>query len=328
MISVRVALRHRVPYWNLPEDERGRLEASFPDVRFGFSADPGDAGEDLAEAEVFFGWHLSAPAFAAARVLRWIHSPATGVRRLLHPAVVASDVVLTCSRGVHAPFLAEQVMAWLLAWVREHERMRRAQEAGEWVQERLLAEAPPRTLLGTTALLVGYGAAGRELARRLRPFGVGVLAVRRRPERGAEEADAVFGLDHGDPLLARADIVVDLLPGTEATDGFFDRRRLGLMRPGAFFANVGRGRTVDEEALAELLAAGRLAGAGLDVFEHEPLEAASPLWRAPGLQLSPHLAGVGHPQLWPRLGERFAENLRRYRAGMPLLGVVDKTAGY
>jgi phosphoglycerate dehydrogenase-like enzyme len=277
---------------------------------------------------VFFGWFLPPEAFAGASSLRWIHSPATGVRRYLYPELVASEVILTCSRGVHAPFLAEQVMAWLLAHVRRLHRLGRAQEGRRWIQAELLRDAPPETLVGRTAILVGYGATGEELARRLRPFGVRVLAVRRNPERGAPGAEEVVGPEEIDELLPRAQIVVNLLPNTEATRGYFDRTRLARLPRGGLFLNVGRGTTVDEAALAEMLAAGHLGGAALDVFTEEPLESQSPLWTLPGVQISPHVAGVGHPLLWPRLVDLFLENLRRFREGKGLRGQVDKIAGY
>jgi phosphoglycerate dehydrogenase-like enzyme len=325
---VLVDVRHPHPYWNLPAAERARLEEACPDVVVRTAGDALDTNATLAEATVFFGWSLSPGEFAAAPALRWVHSPATGVRRFLYPELVASDVVLTSSRGVHAPFLAEQVMAWLLAHVRRLPRLRRAQESGEWIQGELLRDAPPGTLIGRTALLVGYGSTGAELARRLASFGVRILAVRRRPERGAEAADEVAMPEGVDDLLPRADIVVNLLPNTDATRGFFDRSRLARLAPGSFFCNVGRGMTVDEEALAAMLAEGRLAGAGLDVFEREPLPPDSPLWTEERAFLSPHVAGVGHPLLWPRLLDRFLENLERFRSGRELRGRVDKTAGY
>jgi len=325
---VLVDLRHPHPYWNLPEESRARLLLECPDAVVCSGPGEPDPQGALSASSVYFGWTLSAEAFARARSLRWIHSPATGVRRYLYPALVDSDVVLTCSRGVHAPFLAEQVMAWLLSHVRRLGRLERARETGVWLQEELLREAPPETLLGRTALLVGYGAGGRELARRLRPFGVRVVAVRYHPERGASDAEHVVGPEEVDDLLPGSEIVVNLLPNTEDTRGFFDRTRLERLSPGTLFCNVGRGSTVDEDALVELLAAGRLAGAGLDVFRTEPLEPESPLWTLPTVQLSPHVAGVGHPRLWPRLVDLFLENLARFRTGRELGGLVDKRAGY
>ena len=150
--TVLVGVYDPHPYWNLPRERRARLEAEFPGLRWvhaeawfqdGF-------GPALKEADVLFGWHLPREAFPRARRLRWIQSASAGVRRFLYPALVESEVTLTAARGVHAPFLAEQVMAWLLAHVRRLRRTERAQAERGWIQDELLESDPPETLLGKT----------------------------------------------------------------------------------------------------------------------------------------------------------------------------------
>ncbi len=328
--TVLVAAYLDQPFWNLRENDRRALEAEFPGVRWlheprwyldGF-------GPALAEAEVIFAWHLAEEDFRRAARLRWLHAGSTGIRRFLYPALVESEVVLTSSRSAHAPFMAEQVMAWMLAHVRRLHGLCSAQDDGRWSQDELLRRHPPDSLLGRTLLVAGYGATGRELALRARAFGMRVIAVKRDPGHGTEGADTVAGPEAVDDLLPGADFVVDALPGTDATRGYFDRERLLRLKPGAFFANVGRGSTVDEDALAELLASGRLGGAGLDVFRTEPLPPESPLWEMPTVQISPHVAGVAHPALWTRLLAIFTGNLRRYLDGQPLRNVVDTRRGY
>ncbi len=318
------------PYWNLPPAHRARLEREFPQIRWVHVPDWKDKGfgAPLAEATAVFGWHLPEDEFARAARLRWFQSPATGVRRLLYPALVDSDVVVTCARSVHAPFLAEQVMAWLLSHMRRLREFDRGREARRWLQDEQLRSRPPETLIGKTMLIVGYGASGRELAARAKAFGMRVWGVKRHPDAGEEGADRVVGPAEADRLLAEAEVVVNMLPNTDATEGFFHRDRLWAMREGAFFANVGRGSTVDEDALAELIRAGRVAGAGLDVFRTEPLPPESPLWEFDAVQISPHLAGVGHPKVWERLTALFERNLRAFLDGRPLEQVVDKRAGY
>ncbi len=327
---VLVGVYFERPAWNLPVDRRAQLEAEFPELRWAHAPQWFDEGygEALTEAEIFFGWHLDEADFRRAGRLRWIQTPSTGVRRMLHPALVESDVLLTCARGVHAPFMAEHVMAWVLAHARRLHGLCSAQDEARWTQDDLVERHPPESLLGKTMLLVGYGATGRELARRAHAFGMRVLAVRRRPERGSEDADEAGGIADLDRFLPRADVVVDLLPGTDDTAGFFDRRRLNLLPPGAFFANVGRGTTVDEAALEDLLASGRIGGAGLDVFGTEPLPPESPFWELANVQVSPHVAGVAFPALWDRLIGLFSRNLRAWREGRPLESVVDKRLGY
>jgi phosphoglycerate dehydrogenase-like enzyme len=327
---VLVAAYHSHPFWNIPPRLLDGVRAEFGGLEWeevprwldeGF-------GDRLPEASVLFGWYLPEAEFRRAKALRWIQSPATGVRRFLYPALVESDVMLTSARGAHAPFMAEHVMAWLLAHARRLRTYCSAQDDTAWRQDEVLFEHPPESLIDKTMLIVGYGATGRELARRAHAFGMRVLAVKRRPEVEAEGADAVGGPGETDDFLPRADVVVNTLPNTDTTDTFFDRRRLALLKPTAFFANVGRGSTVDEDALTELLAEGKLAGAGLDVFREEPLPARSPLWDIASVQVSPHLAGVSHPLLWDRLVQVFAFNLRRFLDGQPLRNVVDKQAGY
>jgi D-2-hydroxyacid dehydrogenase (NADP+) len=329
-VIVLVSAYDRHPYWNLSPAHRHRLEREFSQVDWVHVPDWAENGfgDVLPEATAIFGWHLPEEEFARAARLRWFQSAATGVRRLLYPALVESEVTVTCARTVHAPFLAEQVMAWLLAHARRLHELRRAQGERLWIQGDLLREFPPETLIGKTMLLVGYGATGQELAQRAKAFGMRVWAVKRRAGAGEEGADRVVGPAEADRLLPDADVVVNLLPHTEATRDFFDRRRLARMREGVFFANVGRGVTVDEDALAELIQEGRVGGAGLDVFRTEPLPAESPLWGLDAVQISPHVAGVGHPKLWERLLALFERNLRAFLDGRPLEQVVDKRAGY
>lgn len=315
------------PYFFLPDEQAEQLRKRFPEVEFRMVRDAEARAAALPEAEVLFGWHLSRREFPRAKRLRWIHSAATGVRRLLYPELVSSDIVLTCARGVHAPFMAEQVMAWILAHYRRLPALERARAERRWSQAELLVDAPPDTLFGRTVLVVGFGSTGNELASRLHPFGARVSAVTR-SGNPVPVAKITGTLDDLDRLLPEADIVVNCLPNTDATAGVFNAARFAAMRPHTFFANVGRGSTVDEAALAEALHAGRLAGAGLDVFAQEPLPPESPLWDAPGVQISPHVAGVGGEMLWQFQTVVFENNLRRYLAGEPLEDTVDKIAGY
>ncbi len=316
----------RQPFWSLPVRCRDLLEDRFRSVEWvhvpGWES---DFGPGLAKATVWFGWHLPEPAFLGAPRLRWMHSGSAGVRRLLYPALVDSEVVLTNSSGAHAPFMAEQMMGWMLSWVRRDPQLERARAQREWAGPRLLQENPPETLLGKTLLIVGYGAVGRELAVRARAFGMRVVGVRRSPQAGGEVTES--GMDSLDRLLGEADVVANVLPYTEATRGLFDRGRLMRIRPGAFFMNVGRGATVDEDALIDVLRSGHLAGTGLDVFAREPLPPESPLWSLPTVRVAPHIGGAA-VGIWDRLVDRFAENLERHLTGELLRNVVDPTNGY
>ena len=203
------------------------------------------------------------------------------------------------SAGVHATPLAEWAIFGILAFTKGLPQLQADQRARRWADH-----FPVRELRGSTVLVVGLGEIGRETARLAEAFGMDVLSVRRR------EGDL-------DALLPRADAVVVTLPLTEETRGLLGRDRIARMRDGAIFVNVGRGAVVDEDALADALRSGKLAGAALDVFTHEPLPPESPFWELDNVILSPHTAALSFHEN-ERIVELFADNLRRYLAGEEL----------
>lgn len=183
-----------------------------------------------------------------------------------------------------------------------------------------------KTLRGKTLGIFGLGAIGERVAAIAAPFGLRVIGLERtpRPVAGVSE---VFGPEQLPAFLAQSELLVNILPLTAATRGWIGARELAQLPRGAFFVNVGRGATVDTDALVEALRSGQLAGAGLDVTEPEPLPPDHPLWKLPHVLITPHYSGA-QPDYFSHLGELFIENLRRYVAGEPLLNVVDKRAGY
>jgi phosphoglycerate dehydrogenase-like enzyme len=224
--------------------------------------------------------------------------------------------------------MAEHTLGVILMFERKLHLSRDAQRERRWVQEPLFREAPPLGELGGKILgLVGLGAIGSALAVRARALGIEVIAVRRHPKPDPAPADAQWGTDRLSELLERADWLVLAAPLTTETRGFIGASELGRMKPSAVLINLGRGALVDEAALIEALAQGRIAGAGLDVFEQEPLPETSPLWSMPNVILTPHVSGFG-PRYWERAIDLFRRNLGAYLAGRPLENVVDKRAGY
>jgi phosphoglycerate dehydrogenase-like enzyme len=255
--------------------------------------------------------------------LRWIHARSAGLDRVLVPEVVAHPAVVTNGRGAFSPALAEFVLAALLFFAKDLRRLVAQQAEGRW------EPFDTERLEGRTVGIVGYGDIGRAVAARLRPLGVRVLALRRRP--GLSRADALASPtlppERLAELMARSDDVVVALPLTPETRGFVGRDAIGAMKKTAVFVNVGRGPTVDESALVEALQSGRIRGAALDVFETEPLPAESPLWRLPNVLLSPHCAD--HVPGWVDEAMRvFLRQLERFRRGEKLQDVVDKAGGY
>jgi phosphoglycerate dehydrogenase-like enzyme len=273
-----------------------------------------------------FGARVRPEQIAAARRLRWIHSPAAGVGNMLFPAMIDSAIELTNSRGLASVPIAEHVIAVTLALLRDLPLALRRQSERVWAQNEFHAATPPRTLQGSRLLVLGLGSIGSEVARLAAGFGAHVVGIRRRSGGAHEHVEAVRGPEHLTDELPLADVVVVAAPDTAATRHLIGARELAMLKDGAVLVNVSRGKLVDESALAAELSRRRILAA-LDVFEHEPLAPGSPLWTAPGTLLTPHVSGhfAGY---WAAATALFADNLRRFAAGTPLLNPVDKKAGY
>jgi phosphoglycerate dehydrogenase-like enzyme len=305
-----------------------RLQGDFPDLTVVQLSSYETVPQEIADADVFIGWSLTPAQFLAAQQLRWIHSPAAAVHQLMFPELINSSVVVTNSSGVHGPVVAEHAIALVLALAKRLPRAMQYQVKKEWAQQQLWDEQPrPREVAGSTVIVVGMGAIGREFTTRAKALGMRVLAVRENPSKGAEGADAVHSNLELDAILPQADYVLLCTPVTPATQSLMNQERLEKMKPEAYLINVGRGTLVDESALIPALMAHRIAGAALDVFVEEPLPPESPLWSVENLLITPHTAAVTE-KLWERHYQLIAENLKRFLGGQPLLHVIDKHSGY
>lgn len=284
----------------------------------------------VADAEVYFGFGIPQPLFQEAKRLRWIHSAAAGVGSLRFPALMQSDVVVTNSAGVHAVPIAEYVVGGVLCLLRGLDVAIRQQRERRWNKEPWVAlDSIAREAGECRALIVGTGGIGGAVATRLAALGVECVGVRRRVGLGAPAGfTRVAGMEAVDAELPHADIVVLAAAATDRTRGILDARRLDLLPRRALVVNVARGALVDEEALAERLADGRLRGALLDVFQQEPLREESPLWGLSNVILTPHISPVSPRRFWQRELELFLGNWERYRRAAPLRNVVDLEAGY
>lgn len=279
---------------------------------------------DLApEVDVIVGWNVSREAVQRAGRLRWIHSTAAGVDQLLHPEILERDIILTTSSGIHAESITEHVLALMLAFARRLHVAIRNQLAHRWDRPSTVG----RELRGKTVGILGLGHIGREVAARAAAFGMRVIGTKHTPEP-IPHADRVLPPEGLDEVLREADYLVITLPLTSETRGLIGPRELGLMKSSAYLINVARGAIVQEAALIEALRQGRLAGAGLDVFEREPLPQDSPLYEMEQVILTPHVSGGGGTGYYDRAIPLFCENLRRYLTGEPLVNVVDKRRGY
>jgi phosphoglycerate dehydrogenase-like enzyme len=325
-LNILICIHSQIAMWNIPQAHVDRLRRAFPAHTFVHALDDVAGLEGVADADVAFMGQITRAQLAAARRLRWVHSPAAGVGGMLFPEMLGSPVIITNSRGMSAGTIAEHVLAVTLAIFRRLPRAFRSQAAREWAQDAIGAEGH-RAIAGARVLVVGLGSIGGEVARVMSLLGAHVTGVRRSAERGGEHVVAVAPPDRLRELLPAADVVVIAAPHTHETRGVIGAAELAAMSADAILVNVSRGQLVDEAALAEALRAGTIGGAALDVFNDEPLPVDSPFWTLANVLITPHTSGF-RPDHWDAATELFAENLRRFDAGQRLMNVVDKRAGY
>jgi phosphoglycerate dehydrogenase-like enzyme len=263
--------------------------------------------------------------FEAATALRWVHATASGVDGFLFPSFRDSEVLLTGEKGLVGGHLADTGFGLLLAITRRIAEAIRLGPAGWDVRENMRMHEIE--LDGLVMGVVGFGGTGRAMARRAVAFGMQCLAIDEMPVPGSDGVREVWPAARLDELLNVADVVAICCPLTKATTGLFDDAAFAAMKPGAILVNVTRGEVVDGDALVRALESGRLGGAALDVVPIEPLPPDHPLWRFPNVVMTPHTAGASQLR-GPRNLQRFCENLRRYRSGQELAGLVDKQAGF
>jgi phosphoglycerate dehydrogenase-like enzyme len=279
----------------------------------------------LPGAAILLGWDFRAgqlqQAWDAAGDLRWIHWCGAGVDAALFPALRDGDVVLTNARGLFDQAMAEYVLGLIIAMARSFPATFAAKTKREW------SYRMTGTALDKQALIVGVGSIGRAVARLLRAAGMQVSGVGRTPRSNDGDFVRIYGTGELDQALAGTDVVVNVTPLTEQTRNLFSTARFDAMKPSAHFINIGRGASVDEDALIEALRSGAIKAAALDVFLTEPLPADSPLWEVENLIISPHMSGDTH-DYQEVIMKQFLDNLDRYVSGRPLENIVDKSVGF
>jgi phosphoglycerate dehydrogenase-like enzyme len=261
--------------------------------------------------------------FPHATRLRWVHTLNTGVEPILFPDLVASDVVLTNARGVYKHSLAEFVMAGVLFFTKDIERLLRNQELNVWQQ------FDSEEVRGKVMGIVGYGETGRRCAELGQAFGMKVLGSRRHPELSRDDPllEEVFAPGELRKMLGRCDYVVISAAATLETRRLIGEPEIGSMKSHAVVINVGRGSLIDEPALIRALQQGSVRGAALDVFEVEPLPVGHPFYRMKNVLLSPH--ATDHTPGWrERAVQDFIQNFEKFMKGQPMRNIVDKRAGY
>ena len=320
---MNVLLLRLRPY-NISDEQIDQVRRMAADYRVVMTLDRDEVEALLPDVEIVVG-DFPRDLLPRAPELRWWQQWFAGVDWLLnYPEAAALDFTLTNMSGLHAIPITEHIFAMLLGFARDLPNVIRAQQRKEWIPH---DRDDVFELAGQTMVLIGVGGIGSHTAQVANALGMRVIAVRRRPAQQVPGIERTVGIDQLQEVLPLADFVVNTLPLTTDTQKLIGEAELRAMKPTAYLVNIGRGDTMDEEALIRALQEGWIAGAGLDVFASEPLSPHSPLWEMENVIVSPHYAGQTN-----RYDERavaiFLDNLARYMGGEPLINVVDKRLGY
>ena len=308
--------------WSAFRTRADTVASQFPDDRVVGIADENGLAA-AADAEVAFSGNNPRRVrqlLDATPKLRWYHTVSAGVENMPLPELARRGIVLTNNSGSYDIQIAEHLMAFVFAASRQLHRYRDRQRAREWKDEE------HQELRDATIVVYGMGSIGGEIARLAAAVGMRVIGVRRRavPQAGVSRVVTPERLAE---VVGEADYLAIAAPLTAETTGAISREVIARMKPSAWLLNIARGAIVDEAALVEALREKRIAGAALDVFVTEPLPPDSPFWTLENVIMTPHRSGDS-PRVEQRTLALFAENLRRYKAGEPLLNRVDYEAGY
>lgn len=280
-----------------------------------------DLMSEVGDAEVVYG-RIPRDAFLAARQLRWVQSIGVGFETMLYPEMIESDVIMTNTAGAYDTAMAEHAISLILASTRLISHFERNRKTRTWERNRTVTQ-----IEGRCVCVLGLGSIGRGIVSRLHALGMEVIAVDAQVKTPPEGVDRIFKPEGMLEALSLADVVAVALPLNARTKGLLNAECFDHMKETALVVNVARGDIINESDLIQALQSNKIGGAGLDVFEQEPLLESSPLWDMENVVLTPHVAGWS-AEGWDNQGDIFVENLRRYLEGEPLLNVVDKRLGY
>ncbi len=320
--SLAAAQNKKVVVTGLRAEAIEELRAAAPGVTLVTAEDDARMAAEVADADAILGT-ITPKLLAAGKRLKWVQIYSAGVERYLTPELVASPIVVTNCKIIQGPNIADHAFALLLALTRALNRTLPAQKTEEWTRGQYrMIELP-----GKTAVIIGLGGIGMQIAQRAHGFGMRVIGVDPKDIPYTPLVAKVVPPDRLDTVLPEADVVFVSAPLTRESQGMMGARQFELLKKGAYFVAVSRGKLYSTEALMKALDSQRLAGAGLDVTDPEPLPKGHPLWKFPNVMITPHVAG-GSDQVQERRLALLKENLRRFAAGEPLLHVVDKQKGY
>jgi len=298
-----------------------RLADLLPQYRIAAPEIEADARREIADADAAYGW-VSPELLPLATKLRWLQSAQVGPRPgYYYQELIAHPVVVCNPRGIFDDHIGQHIMMFVLALARGLPYYMEAQRQRRWDPDARVSRY--LDLAAATALIAGVGSIGHEAARLCAAFGMRVIGVDPRWEHDLPFVERHQPSDL-DALLLDADVVIVAMPHTPETEGLWNTARFRLMKPTAYFINIGRGKTTKLDDLVAALEDGVIAGCGLDVFEVEPLPPDHKLWTLPNVLLTPHAAVHGAENLAERQFAILLDNARRFAAGQPLRNVVDK----
>jgi phosphoglycerate dehydrogenase-like enzyme len=292
------------------------LSKRLPRLEIQSAVGPEEARDFVEEDEIILSWQIPDDLLKRAKRLQWFSSMAAGNEDLVKNPHLPEDVILT-KATVYGEMMAEYVFAYLLYFGRNVSKNFGDQKNKIWDRKR------PERLRGKVMGILGLGSVGKEIARRGKQFGMRVSGVKRNPDP-MRYVDQVFGPKDLEKMIPLVDVLIVALPLTPETYHFLGEKELNLIKEGAFLFSIGRGKTIDEGALTDVLKRKRMR-AVLDVFETEPLPPESELWSLENVIITPHVSGINIPE---EICEEFIENYKRWVKGKPLIGLVDRNKGY
>lgn len=292
------------------------LSKSLPQLEILSAVHLEEALDFIEEAEIILAWQIQDDLLKKAKNLVWFSSIGAGNEDLINNSHLSKTVILT-KPTVYGEMMAEYVFAYILYISRNLGKHLADQKNRVWDRKK------PGRLTGKVMGILGLGSVGREIAKRGKQFRMNVLGVKRTPEP-VENVDQVFGPEDLGRMIPIVDYLVVALPLTPETSHLLGEREIGLMKEGAVLFNIGRGKTIDEKALIQVLKTRRI-NAVLDVFEKEPLPSESELWNMENVMITPHVSGINIPK---EICEEFITNYQRWTEGEPLNGLVDRSKGY
>jgi phosphoglycerate dehydrogenase-like enzyme len=306
-----------------PEDHLERLRALAPHYHFAVAQNEEEAASLMPDAEVVLGNRFFTQTLPYSKRLKWMQSNSVGVDLILtqKELLQKKQVTLTCARGVYDAEMAEHTLGLVLTLFRSLHLLRDEQHRISWQRHRL------RSLASSRCLILGWGSLAQKIASHLTAFGAHVSAVRNQANRSVDNGITLFGRDHWEDQLPHTHLLILCLPKTPDTLHFVGKEQLEKLPKQAFVVNMGRGGTLDDDALVYAVRSQSIAGAALDVFEQEPLPKAHPIWSTPEILVSPHVGRSLEGPTFKWFG-LFETNLGRYINGQSLLHQVDYARGY